>query len=135
MEDESIVAMDIQDQLTRLGYDAESVQTCGEAMQRVAAAKPDLVLMDIRFNGAEDGVDTAREIWRLFHTPIVFLTAHSDEATLDRAKLIEPFGYMLKPFEERELKMVIELALHKHRVEQERKQLVSDIILELSKGR
>jgi PAS domain S-box-containing protein len=79
--------------------------------------RPDLVLMDIRLEGAMDGVTAAQEIRNLLHLPVVYLTAYADEETLWRARVTEPFGYVLKPFEERELRKVIEMALYKHQAE------------------
>ncbi len=118
VEDEVIVASDLSRKLERLGY-----EVCGTAMdgeEAVALAgslRPHLVLMDIRLEGSTDGIEAARAICRNLDVPIVYLTAHPDTATLERAKLTEPFGYILKPFEERELATQIELALYKHQAD------------------
>ncbi|MGA2224878.1 MAG: GAF domain-containing protein, partial [Syntrophobacteraceae bacterium] len=87
------------------------------------AGQPDLVLMDIRLQGAMDGIVAAEEMRRRFHVPVIFLTAYSEEATLERAKLAEPYGYVLKPFDDRELKSAIEIALYKHQAEEEIRRL------------
>lgn len=119
-EDELIVAKDLQRSLERLGYEVLATVATGEdAVARAGALHPDLVLMDIVLRGDTDGIDAASAIRERFDIPVVYLTAHADEATLQRAKVTEPFGYVLKPFEERELHKAILMALHKHRLEQE----------------
>ena len=121
VEDEGIIAADIQDRLTSLGYDVPTtVATAEEALLKIPLFSPDLVLMDIVLQGEMDGIDAAAEIRKRFDVPVIFLTAHADESTLKRAKITEPFAYILKPFEERELQTALEMALHKHKVEQER---------------
>jgi PAS domain S-box-containing protein len=120
VEDERIVARDIQTRLTRLGYTVVGVTRFGEeAIQLSDQLHPDLVLMDIRLAGGMDGVTAAEEIRNRSQLPVVYLTAYADEETLQRARVTEPFGYSLKSFEERELRTVIEMALYKH--ESERK--------------
>jgi PAS domain S-box-containing protein len=119
VEDEAIVAMDIEDRLTALGYQVAGRATSGEqALELVESGRPDLILIDIRLAGKVDGIMTAREIRRRFHLPAIFLTAYSEDETLERAKLAEPFGYLFKPFDDRELKSAIEIALYKHRSEE-----------------
>jgi PAS domain S-box-containing protein len=118
VEDERIVARDIQNRLTQLGYEVVGVTRFGEEAVRLAdQLRPDLVLMDIRLEGGMDGVDAALEIRRRAPVPIVYLTAYTDDDTLRRARVTEPLGYILKPFEERELRTVIEMALYKHQAE------------------
>jgi PAS domain S-box-containing protein len=118
VEDERIVARDIQNRLTRLGYTVVGVTRYGEEAVRLAAElRPDLVLMDIRLDGPMDGVTAAQEIHNRLQLAVVYLTAYADEETLLRARVTEPFGYILKPFEERELRTAIELALYKHQAE------------------
>ena len=120
VEDEAIVALDIEERLTGMGYELAGHASNGEdALALVRAGKPDLVLMDIQLQGSKDGIAVAEEIHRLIHLPVIFLTAYSEEATLDRAKLAEPYGYILKPFDDRELKSAIEIALYKHASENE----------------
>lgn len=118
VEDETIVARDIQLGLKGLGYEVPEVAHSGEAaLAKVALLKPDLVLMDITLRGILDGVDTASLIRQKFDIPVVYLTAHADEKTFERAKLTEPYGYLLKPFDERDLYTAVEIALYKHKVE------------------
>jgi PAS domain S-box-containing protein len=118
VEDELIIAADIATRLSRLGY-AVVGQTdqAEQAVQLVGQLRPDLVLMDIRLQGEGDGITAADTIRRQYSVPVVYLTAHADEATLQRAKVTEPFGYILKPFAERELRTVIEMALYRHAAE------------------
>jgi PAS domain S-box-containing protein len=116
VEDERIVARDIQLRLRRLGYEVVGATRSGEeAVRLTGELRPDLVLMDIRLDGATDGVAAAQEIHDRFQLPVVYLTAYADDDTLRRACVTEPFGYILKPFDERELRTVIEMALYKHR--------------------
>src|SRR3989441_6950511 len=104
VEDESLLAEDIQERLKNLGYEVAAVAHSGEeALARVAAAQPDLVLMDIRLKGKMDGLDTARVVRERFNPPIVYLTGDADTATLERAKATEPLGYLLKPVDEKRL--------------------------------
>jgi hypothetical protein len=118
VEDERIVAKDLQSQLEKLGYAVPGVAASGaEALQKAAETRPDLVLMDIRLKGKMDGVETSQLVRDQFHIPVIYLTAYADENTLKRAKITEPFGYIVKPFEERELRTNIEIALYKHRME------------------
>ncbi|MBN9690903.1 MAG: PAS domain S-box protein [Verrucomicrobia bacterium] len=115
VEDENIVAMDIERGLHHLGYTVVGRASRGEdALELAAKHRPDLVLMDIRLKGAWDGVETAEQIRRQYAIPVVFLTAYADEPTLERAKRAAPYGYLLKPFEETELHSVIEVALNQH---------------------
>lgn len=119
VEDDVIVANNLQDRLSGLGYDVCGILLSGtEAIEKVPLARPDLVLMDIRLKGDQDGIVTAQKIREQFNLPVVFLTGYSDEATLQRAKLSEPYGYILKPFEIRELHSTVEMALYKHAMEQ-----------------
>ena len=115
VEDEIIVARDIQMQLTELGYLAVGYANTGlEAIDLVRSLKPDLILMDIQLAGEMDGIQAAQNIRMQFSLPVVFLTAFAADDILARAKLTEPFGYVLKPFSERELRTVIEMALYRH---------------------
>ncbi|AGB48316.1 CheY-like receiver domain-containing protein [Methanomethylovorans hollandica DSM 15978] len=115
VEDENIVALEIKKRLQKLGYIVPSVASTGEdAISKVEGILPDLVLMDIMLKGEIDGIDAAGEIRKRFNIPVVYLTAYSDEETLQRAKLTEPYGYILKPFEENDLRTTIEIALYRH---------------------
>jgi PAS domain S-box-containing protein len=123
VEDETIVAKYIQKWLRSLGYLVPDVVSSGEeAVVKAEETRPDLVLMDIVLKGGMDGVEAARKIRAHLNIPIVFLTAYADENTLERAKITEPFGYILKPFEERELHSTIEMALYKYRMEKQLKE-------------
>jgi diguanylate cyclase (GGDEF)-like protein/PAS domain S-box-containing protein len=119
VEDESIVAADIQDRLETLGYEVPVTVGWGEkAVELAGTLRPDLVLMDIQLKGRMDGVEAADQIRQRFGIPVVYLTANADHPTVQRAKVTEPFGYVIKPFEERELHTTIEVALYKHHAEQ-----------------
>lgn len=118
VEDEPIVSMDLQIRLTQLGYRVVGAAVEGkQALLLADQVRPDLVLMDIRLQGPMDGIDTAEEMRARFHLPIVFLTAYTESATWQRAKKVDPFGYLLKPFEDIDLKIAIEMALYKHATE------------------
>jgi diguanylate cyclase (GGDEF)-like protein/PAS domain S-box-containing protein len=118
VEDETIVALDLKNNLKILGYDVVGTAATGEeAISKARSARPDIVLMDIMLKGKMDGVEAAEKIRSDVHIPVIFLTACADEKTLERAKVSEPFGYLIKPFEERELHSHIEIALYKHRME------------------
>ncbi|HEY2090764.1 MAG TPA: response regulator [Thermoanaerobaculia bacterium] len=113
VEDESIVAMDLAVTLRRLGYTVVGTESNGAAaMDTAAAAKPDLVLMDIRLKGAIDGIEAGSSIQRDLGIPVVFLTAHGDADTVQRAKAASPYGYLVKPFDERLLYRAVEVALN-----------------------
>lgn len=121
VEDEGVTALDIEQNLGRLGYGVLATVDTGEAaVERAAELRPDLVLMDIKLKGAMDGITAAALIKERVQAPVVFLTAFADEGTLQRAKVAEPYGYILKPFEELELRTAIELALHRRGTEPRR---------------
>jgi len=118
VEDEMIVAMDIAQGLRRLGYEVTSVVDTGErAMAAAEADRPDLILMDIRLKGSLDGIDAARIIRRRMAVPVVFLTAYADATTVERSKEVAPYGYLVKPFDERDLHRAVELAFTRAEVE------------------
>lgn len=118
VEDEAIVAEDIRRTLEKLGYQVMGVVATGEAaVARVTADRPDLVLMDVVLQGELSGIETAASLRQEHQVPVVYLTAYADPATLERAKLTEPFGYLLKPFKEKDLHTAIEIALYKSRAE------------------
>jgi PAS domain S-box-containing protein len=118
VEDERVVARHIQTRLAHLGYDTVGITGSGEEAVRLAAElRPDLVLMDIRLDGPMDGVAAAQQIRDRSQVPVVYLTAYADDDTLRRARVTEPFGYVLKPFDERELRTAVEMALYKHQAE------------------
>ena len=118
VEDEAIVANDIRDTLISLGYTVAGTAKSGElALEKTAGTKPDLVLMDIHLAGKLDGIETAGQIHAKYGIPVIFLTAYADEALLERAKIAEPYGYIVKPYDERGLHSSIEMALYKHAME------------------
>jgi diguanylate cyclase (GGDEF)-like protein/PAS domain S-box-containing protein len=115
VEDESIVALNLQRRLIRLGYDVPCIAAShDQALRGVAQTNPHLVLMDINISGDIDGIDTAAKL----NVPVIYLTAYSEEKMLERAKATKPYGYLLKPFSERELHATIQMALQRHEVEQ-----------------
>lgn len=123
VEDEIIVAADVKNRLENMGYDVLGIFDTGEeAIQKAGELKPNMVLMDIVLKGEMDGIDAAQKIRELFDIPIIYLTAYSDEKTLERAKVTEPFGYVLKPFEDREIQSAIEMAIYKHQMEKKLKE-------------
>jgi signal transduction histidine kinase len=118
VEDEVIVAQDIASRLKKLGYAVTATVSSGEeAIQKAIENPPDLVLMDIVLKGDMDGVTAAEKIKTNKNVPTVFLTAYADDQTLQRAKLTDPFGYIIKPFQQNDLRVAIEIALHRHEIE------------------
>lgn len=123
VEDERIVAMDIAGSLKSLGYQVSGMVTSGqEALKSVEDQCPDLILMDIRIKGDMDGIQTTENIQERHDIPIIYLTAYADEKTLARAKITEPYGYIIKPFDKKILYTIIEMALYKNRMERKLKQ-------------
>lgn len=115
VEDESIVAKDIQNSLTKLGYNVVGVVNNGnDAIEKIVDLSPDLVLMDIMIKGDLTGIDVSEKIREKINVPVIFLTAYADEGTLSKAKITEPYGYILKPFKEIDLHSTIEMAVYKH---------------------
>jgi len=118
VENEAIVAKNMELRLATMGYAVTGIASSGkkalELTQRIA---PDLILMDIRLKGGMNGLEIAAKIREQYHIPVVYVTAHADEITLQKAKVTEPFGYVVKPFEETTLYSAIEMALYKHKME------------------
>ncbi len=124
VEDERIVALDIKNRLESLGYEVCGIVHTGEdAVAQSGELSPDIVLMDIMLEGMMDGIEAARHIQGELDIPVIFLTAYSDEITIQRAKLSEPYGYILKPFEGRDIHTVVEMALYKHGMESRLKKM------------
>lgn len=118
VEDEAIIAKDLQWRLEQLGYTVPHIVSRGEeAIDKVGENNVDLILMDILLKGELDGIDAAAQIHEKANIPIVYLTAYADDAILERAKITEPFGYMIKPVGNRELHSTIEMALYKHNMD------------------
>lgn len=120
VEDESIVSKDIQHSLNKLGYNVVGAASTGEkALELARSERPDIVLMDIMLKGQMNGIETAEILRNEMSIPVVFLTAYADESTLSKAKVTEPYGYIIKPFKEIDLHTSIEMAIYKHSKEQE----------------
>lgn len=118
VEDEAIVAEEIHDRLTKLKFNVVGIEDNGsKAIKAAEREHPDLILMDIRLKGILDGIDTAAEIRKRLNVPIVYMSAHSDAATVKRAKATAPYGYILKPVHERELEIAVDFAIHRHSLE------------------
>ncbi|HBL11784.1 MAG TPA: hybrid sensor histidine kinase/response regulator [Cyanobacteria bacterium UBA11162] len=138
VEDERIVALSIQSRLETLGYIVTGNVTSAEAaIEAIAQSRPELVLMDIKLKGKIDGIEAAAQIRAYFQLPVIYLTAYNDDDILNRAKLTEPYGYLLKPFESRDLLTAIEVALYKHQIEQqlrEREQWLATTLKSIGDG-
>ena len=118
VEDEKIISLDLQRRLEKFDYNVVGLCTTGtEAVEKTGEFLPDIILMDIMLAGDIDGIDAAKQIKDQYQIPVIFLTAYADEKTLERAKEAEPFGYILKPFKEKELYTTIDIALYKHKVD------------------
>ncbi len=118
VEDEKIVSRDLQNVLESLGYEVAGAATSGEeAVGLIPGLCPDIVLMDVMLKGRMDGIEAAEMVRRKLEIPVIYLTAYADDTTLERAKITEPYGYLLKPFDERDLSIAIEMALYRHRME------------------
>jgi DNA-binding response OmpR family regulator len=121
VEDEGLIALELKRRLEQVGYTVGSIaDNATDALAEVERLKPSLVLMDIRLGGPRDGIETADQIRRRFHVPVIFVTAHADRETLDRAKVTEPGGYIVKPFGAIDFRAQIEMAIWKHQMEQKR---------------
>ncbi|MEW6543279.1 MAG: response regulator [Nitrospirota bacterium] len=125
VEDEPVIALDIQYSLTKAGYSVTGIAVSVDgALSKITDDAPDLVLMDIVIKGDTDGIEAARLIREQHDIPVVFLTAYGDDETLQRAKQACPFGFVLKPFEDRDLRAAVEVALSKHEADQRVKERV-----------
>ena len=123
VEDNFIVMLELKDRLTELGYEVVDTAASGEeAIEKAHLLHPDLTLMDIRLKGEMDGIEAAGRIKKELDIPVIYLTAHTDDETLERAKVTEPLGYIIKPFEERELHSTIEMGLYKNKMEKKLKE-------------
>ena len=122
VEDERIIALDLQARLERLGYDVLGVVSSGEdVLKHMAMCRPDVALMDITLKGEMDGIEIGQQLRDQFHVPVIYLTAHDDDATVKRAKITHPFGYLVKPYQEKTLHRTIQMALHNHQLERKLK--------------
>ncbi len=135
VEDEGIVALNLKDKLELLGYEVMGIGTSGEeAIVLTGESFPDLVLMDIKLRGEMDGVSAAEQIRKKYSIPVIYLTAFGNQVIMERAKVTEPYGYILKPIHERELHIAIEMALYRHRAETELKESEEKYRLLFDKG-
>jgi len=132
VEDERLVAKDIADTIKNIGYNVTATVNRGDkAIEEIEQNRPDLVIMDVKLKGKMTGIDTAKEIKERFNIPVIFLSAYSDRETLSKAKLAEPYGYLLKPFKEKELLTNIETAIYKAEKDHElmkEKELYSSLV-------
>ncbi len=120
VEDESIVSKDIQHSLKKLGYHVAGAASSGEQAVKLAIdTQPDIILMDIMLKGEMNGIEAAGQIRAETNIPVIFLTAYADESTLNKAKVTQPYGYIIKPFKEIDIHTSIEMALYKHKKEAE----------------
>ncbi|MBV6404091.1 MAG: Chemotaxis response regulator protein-glutamate methylesterase [Flavobacteriales bacterium] len=120
VEDESIVSKDIQHSLKKLGYHVVGAAATGEQAVKLAVeTQPDIILMDIMLKGEMNGIEAATQIRQETNIPVIFLTAYADESTLNKAKVTQPYGYIIKPFKEIDIHTSIEMALYKHKKEAE----------------
>jgi signal transduction histidine kinase len=118
VEDERIVALNLQRRLAKLGYEISSVVTSGsQALRHIEQDRPDIVLMDVNIEGDIDGIETASRIPEEYNLPVVYLTAYSEEVTLQRARTTQPYGFLLKPISERELHATIQMVLERRRAD------------------
>jgi CheY-like chemotaxis protein len=118
VEDERIIAMALQDVLKYMGYSVAGVAASGEeAVQKAAETRPDVVLMDIRLRGEIDGLQAAVEIGSHLDIPVVYLTAYADKFMRKRAEATKPYGYIVKPFRQADIRAAVEEALHRHAAE------------------
>ncbi len=131
VEDERIIAFNLKESLESLGYGVVAIASSGEqAVEKATQLSPDLVLMDIWLKGNMDGICAAQHIWESLSIPVIYVTGHSEQSTLERAKVTAPFGYILKPLKERELYVAIETALQRY----EQEQLLSTILKGIGDG-
>ncbi|MBW2604858.1 MAG: response regulator [Deltaproteobacteria bacterium] len=128
VEDEAVIALRLQQRLTEMGYDVPGIAYSGEeAVEKARSLIPDLILMDIMIPGKLDGIDAAEILRAELDVPVVFLTAFSEEKIIERAKKAEPYGYILKPFQDHEIKAVIEVALYKKKMEEKLRKAYNEL--------
>lgn len=127
VEDEPLIALDLKEKLIDLGYLVSSSVSTGEnAIQKAEIDQPNIVLMDIRLKGEMDGIEAAEIIRTRYNIPVVFLTAHAEEY-LEKAKLTHPYGYLIKPEKERDLRVTLEMALYISKIDSEREKLINEL--------
>ena len=122
IEDEALVARELKSRLTRMGWDVVGIAYGDEAIELARETQPDLLLTDIHLKNGVDGIEVAEKICEEIDIPVVFLTAYSDDKTVTKAKSVTPFGYIIKPVENRELQITVDMALYKFRIDKELKE-------------
>ncbi len=128
VEDDIQMSKFIQFKLDYMGYEVVGdAINCKQALERSRMLKPDLILMDIMLEGSEDGIETAQQIIDQQHVPIIYLTAHEDEVLFERAKITEPFGFLIKPFNDRDLRIVLETSFYRHAQDKRIKKALRDV--------
>ncbi len=126
VEDDTIIALTIQTRLKQFGYEVVGRASTGEdALRKVKDLQPDLVLMDIHIKGPMDGIQTAERVYGFYNIPVIYLTAYSDEKTLERAQKTSPFGYIVKPFNDDTLRTTIKMAILKDRSNKEKERIMT----------
>jgi CheY-like chemotaxis protein len=131
VEDEKILAMGLKRKLKIMNYDVVGMASSGpEAIRKSGEESPDLVLMDIVLKGEMDGIEAAQQIINLYNIPIIYLTAYADEEILERAMITGPYGYLVKPYKEAELKANIKMALYKHKTDNKRKESIKNQLMD-----
>lgn len=134
VEDEAILALNVKEMLMQMGYAVAAIHSSGEgALESIEKVRPDMVLMDIRLQGEMDGITAAECIHGRYGIPVIFMTAHSEETTIARAKTTEPYGYLVKPVDTVDLRIAIELALYKSKVDVEKANLTMELQSALAK--
>ncbi len=134
VEDEAIIAKEIKANLENMGYAVTSIVKSGkDAVEKAKQEHPDIILMDIKLEGEMDGIESSELVQNSLDIPVIFLTAYADEEKLERAKLTLPFGYVLKPFRDRDLRVTIEMALYSAKIDAERKRVEEELRLERDK--
>lgn len=127
VEDEGLLALQIEKELQQNGHAVAAICASGEeALKFIEAERPDLVLMDIKLQGELDGIETAGRIQEAYDIPVIYMTAHAEESTIERAKATGPYGYLLKPVRPKELHIAVEIAIYKHKTEKEKAQLAEE---------
>jgi CheY-like chemotaxis protein len=133
VEDEAVIALDLRSRLGKAGYEVCALATTKEeAVQLAGQHRPALVLMDIRLEGGSSGIEAAAEIRKQYRIPVIYLTAYADEGTIEKAKLTRPYGYIMKPFQDQELRAAIEISLFRHESEMGDSQFISDALMDQS---
>ncbi|TVP62708.1 MAG: response regulator [Nodularia sp. (in: Bacteria)] len=131
VEDEFILAINLQETLQFLGYTVVDItDSAASAITKAKALRPNIILMDIRLRGEQDGIQAAEQIWKMLQIPVIYVTGHSDKSTVERATLTTPFGYILKPIKEQELYVAIQTALSRY----EREQFLSSVLRGMEDG-